>query len=36
VDQVLVLANGQKVKMGPKEEVLRAVLRPSAPAVAAE
>jgi hypothetical protein len=27
VDQVLVLANGQKVKMGPKEEVLRAVLR---------
>jgi PrtD family type I secretion system ABC transporter len=36
VDQVLVLANGQKVKMGPKEEVLRAVLRPSAAPVAAE
>lgn len=36
VDQVLVLANGQKVKMGPKEEVLRAVLRPSAATVAAE
>jgi ATP-binding cassette subfamily C protein len=36
VDQVLVLANGQKVKMGPKEEVLRAVLRPSATPVAAE
>lgn len=37
VDQVLVLANGQKVKMGPKEEVLRAVLRPPiATPVAAE
>ena len=36
VDQVLVLANGQKVKMGPKEDVLRAVLRPSATPVAAE
>lgn len=29
VDQVLVLANGQKVRMGPKDEVLRSVLRPS-------
>ncbi len=36
VDQVLVLANGQKVKMGPKEDVLRAVLRPTAAPVAAE
>lgn len=34
VDQVLVLAQGQKVRIGPKEEVLRAVLRPAA--VAAE